>query len=95
MVKRAVAFYPALGKKPQVLRKEAPGFVANRLQAAPFREAVNLVVLSVVTESELDTIVTSSVGPRWAGRRPCHSFVRPEIQAKPPPSPPAIDPLSR
>lgn len=27
----AVAFYTALGKQPQVLRKEIPGFVANRL----------------------------------------------------------------
>ncbi|MGW1102463.1 3-hydroxyacyl-CoA dehydrogenase family protein [Streptomyces sp. NPDC002540] len=57
-VRRAVAFYTALGKKPQVLRKEVPGFVANRLQAAFFREAVDLVVHSVVTEQELDDVVT-------------------------------------
>ncbi|MFF2519502.1 3-hydroxyacyl-CoA dehydrogenase family protein [Streptomyces sp. NPDC058086] len=55
VVKRAVAFYTALGKKPQVLRKEVPGFVANRLQAALFREAVNLVVQGVVTESDSTT----------------------------------------
>jgi ketoreductase RED1 len=74
VVERAVAFYTALGKKPQVLRKEVPGFVANRLQAALFREAVNLVVQGVVTEAELDTIVTSSVGLRWAVAGPFRSF---------------------
>ncbi|MFJ1700796.1 3-hydroxyacyl-CoA dehydrogenase NAD-binding domain-containing protein [Streptomyces sp. NPDC088252] len=73
-VRRAVAFYTALGKKPQVLRKEVPGFVANRLQAAFFREAVNLVVQGVVTEQEIDDVVTSSLGLRWAVAGPFRSF---------------------
>ncbi|MFB6713161.1 MULTISPECIES: 3-hydroxyacyl-CoA dehydrogenase family protein [unclassified Streptomyces] len=73
-VRRAVAFYAALGKKPQVLRREVPGFVANRLQAAFFREAVNLVVHGVVTEQELDDVVTSSLGLRWAVAGPFRSF---------------------
>ncbi|MGW3408148.1 3-hydroxyacyl-CoA dehydrogenase NAD-binding domain-containing protein [Streptomyces sp. NPDC000888] len=74
VVERAVAFYTALGKKPQVLRKEVPGFVANQLQAALFREAVSLVVEGVVTESELDSVVTSSIGLRWAVAGPFRSF---------------------
>lgn len=73
-VRRAVDFYTALGKQPQVLRKECPGFVANRLQAALFREAVNLVVQGVVTEQELDGIVTASIGLRWAVAGPFRSF---------------------
>ncbi|MFJ5220635.1 3-hydroxyacyl-CoA dehydrogenase NAD-binding domain-containing protein [Streptomyces sp. NPDC088354] len=73
-VRRAVAFYTALGKRPQVLRKEFPGFVANRLQAALFREAVHLVVQGVVTERELDEIVTASIGLRWAVAGPFRSF---------------------
>ena len=40
VVEAAVAFYRAMGKQPQVLSREIPGFVANRLQAALFREAV-------------------------------------------------------
>ncbi|WP_442819596.1 3-hydroxyacyl-CoA dehydrogenase NAD-binding domain-containing protein [Streptomyces sp. NBC_00841] len=36
VVQRAVDFYTALGKKPRVLRKEVPGFVANRLQPRSF-----------------------------------------------------------
>ena len=73
-VLEAVAFYAALGKTPQVLRKEIGGFVANRLQAAIFRECVALVAQGVVTVGELDSIVTHSVGLRWAVGGPFASF---------------------
>ena len=39
-VQRVMAFYRLVGKKPMLLRKEVPGFVANRLQSALLREAV-------------------------------------------------------
>ena len=74
VVERAVAFYQALGKKPQVLNKEIPGFVANRLQSALFREAVYLVAQGVVTEQELDEVVTASIGMRWAVAGPFQTF---------------------
>ncbi|MEU6578648.1 3-hydroxyacyl-CoA dehydrogenase NAD-binding domain-containing protein [Streptomyces sp. NPDC046805] len=73
-VQQANAFYAALGKKPQVLHKEIPGFVANRLQSAIFRECVYLVAQGVVTEQELDDIVTSSIGMRWAVAGPFRTF---------------------
>ncbi|MQY05388.1 3-hydroxyacyl-CoA dehydrogenase NAD-binding domain-containing protein [Actinomadura macrotermitis] len=73
-VERASRFYTALGKKPQVLRKEVPGFVANRLQSAIFRECVHLVADGVVTEQQLDDIVTSSIGLRWAVAGPFLTF---------------------
>ncbi|KNB53079.1 3-hydroxyacyl-CoA dehydrogenase family protein [Streptomyces caatingaensis] len=73
-VERARAFYASLGKKPQVLRKEIPGFVANRLQSALFREAVHLVAEGVVTEEELDEVVTASIGLRWAVAGPFRTF---------------------
>jgi ketoreductase RED1 len=74
VVKRAVGFYRAMGKRPQLVRKEVPGFVANRLQAALFREAIHLVREGVVTEQELDDIVTSSIGMRWAIAGPFETF---------------------
>src|SRR6201984_3516161 len=37
-IKQAMAFYASIGKKPIQLRKELPGHVANRLQAALYRE---------------------------------------------------------
>lgn len=73
-VAEAVAFYRALGKTALVLRKEIPGFVANRLQRALFRECVHLVGEGVVTADELDEIVTSSIGLRWAADGPFRSF---------------------
>ena len=70
----AVAFYAALGKVPRVVRKEKPGFVANRLQRAIFRECCYLVIEGVVKVDELDDIVTSSIGLRWAADGPFRSF---------------------
>jgi ketoreductase RED1 len=74
VVERATRFYRALGKRPQVLAKEVPGFAANRLQAALFREAIYLVAQGVVTEQQLDDIVTSSIGMRWAVAGPFQTF---------------------
>ncbi len=37
-IKQAMAFYASIGKKPIHLRKELPGHVANRLQAALYKE---------------------------------------------------------
>ncbi|MDM0117854.1 3-hydroxyacyl-CoA dehydrogenase NAD-binding domain-containing protein [Variovorax sp. J22R133] len=73
-VEEAVAFYTALGKVARVLRKEIAGFVANRLQRALFRESCYLVKEGVVTIDELDDIVTSSIGLRWAVNGPFSSF---------------------
>ncbi|KAJ5301319.1 hypothetical protein N7508_006182 [Penicillium antarcticum] len=53
--------------RPVTLHKEVPGFVGNRLAFALLREACSLVGEGVVSARDLDTIVTASVGPRWAG----------------------------
>ncbi len=55
-----------IGKKPVVLQKEVPGFVANRLQMALLREALYLVQEGVVTAQDIDTILKSGIGRRWA-----------------------------
>ncbi|EFL33590.1 3-hydroxyacyl-CoA dehydrogenase [Streptomyces viridochromogenes DSM 40736] len=62
----AVDFYTSVGRTPVVERKEIPGFVGNRLQNALSREAVYLVEQGVVTPEELDTVMTNSLGLRWA-----------------------------
>ncbi|GLI76326.1 hypothetical protein PoHVEF18_004598 [Penicillium ochrochloron] len=53
--------------RPVTLHKEIPGFVGNRLAFALLREACHLVGEGVVSTRDLDAIVTSSLGPRWAG----------------------------
>lgn len=73
-VEAAVAFYRFLGKKPVVLRRAVPGFVANRLQSALLRESIHLVREGVVTVGELDEIVTASIGSRWAVAGPFRAF---------------------
>ncbi|GAA5016598.1 3-hydroxyacyl-CoA dehydrogenase NAD-binding domain-containing protein [Streptomyces siamensis] len=65
-VQAALGFYKAVGRSPVVERHEIPGFVGNRLQSALSREAVHLVQQGVVTPEDLDTVVTHSLGIRWA-----------------------------
>ena len=66
VVERAIAFYTALGKKPLRCRVEAPGFIANRLQEALYREAFHLVNDGIATTAELDASVFDGMGLRWA-----------------------------
>lgn len=73
-VTETVELFRALGKKPLVLRKEKPGFVANRLQSAMFQECVSLVAEGVVDMADLDEVVTSSIGMRWAVNGPFLTF---------------------
>jgi ketoreductase RED1 len=70
----AVQFYKTIGKSPIVIEKEIPGFVANRLQSALFRESIYLVSQGVVTMESLDQIVSSSIGLRWAAAGPFKTF---------------------
>lgn len=55
-----------IGKKPVVIQQEVPGFVANRLQVALLREALSLVERGIVTAQDVDMILKSSIGRRWA-----------------------------
>jgi 3-hydroxybutyryl-CoA dehydrogenase len=59
-----------LRKRPVVLSKELPGFVANRLQAAILREAIYLLDSGVASAEDIDAIVESSIGPRWSAAGP-------------------------
>ena len=65
-VETAVAFYAAVGKRPIRLRRELPGHIANRLQAALWREAYSLVDRGVATVADIDTAVSQGPGLRWA-----------------------------
>jgi len=64
-VQRAIEFYASIGKKPIHLRKEVVGHVANRLQAALYREVVNLIHLGVLNVADADTAVCWGPGLRW------------------------------
>lgn len=55
-----------IGKHPVVLRKEAPGFIASRLQGALLREAPWIVENGVASAQDVDEVIRSSIGRRWA-----------------------------
>ncbi|MDR6381169.1 3-hydroxyacyl-CoA dehydrogenase NAD-binding domain-containing protein [Paraburkholderia caribensis] len=74
LIDASLDFYRALGKCPLEIRKEIDGFVANRLQSAIFRECVYLVSQGVITAADLDSVVTQSLGIRWATNGPFLSF---------------------
>ena len=61
----AAAFYRALGKEPVVLNKEVSGFIANRLQVAVYREAIDLVVNGVCSLEDTDKALLWGPGIRW------------------------------
>jgi len=55
-----------IGRVPVVLKKEAPGFIANRLSAVLWREALNLVDQGVASVEDVDKAIRAGPGIRWA-----------------------------
>src|SRR5262245_58339573 len=63
-VRRAMAFYASIGKKAIRLNKELPGHVANRLQAALYREVLYLIEQGVLSVADADDAVSYGPGLR-------------------------------
>ena len=64
-IESAMAFYSSIGKKPIRLFKALPGHVANRLQAALYREVLYLIQQGVLSVADADVAVSYGPGPRW------------------------------
>jgi 3-hydroxyacyl-CoA dehydrogenase len=64
-IERAMAFYAAIGKKPVRLYKALPGHVANRFQAALYKEVLYLVQEGVLSVADADVAVCYGPGIRW------------------------------
>ena len=62
--------YRANGKKPVLVKKDIPGFLANRIQHALMREALSLVEDGIATPEDIDTAVRYSFGFRYAAVGP-------------------------
>lgn len=65
-IDKAMRFYESLGKKAIHIRREVKGHVANRLQAALWREAFHLVQEGVASVSDIDAAIAHGPGLRWA-----------------------------
>ncbi len=65
-VERCIDFYAGVGKRPIRVRGEVPGHIANRLQAALWREAYSLVERGIASVADIDTAIAYGPGLRWA-----------------------------
>lgn len=74
VVDTARAFYESVGKVTIEVKREMPGHVANRLQAALWREAIHLVNEGVASVADVDTAIASGPGLRWAVMGPTTLF---------------------
>jgi carnitine 3-dehydrogenase len=64
-IQQAMKFYASIGKKPIHLKKELPGHVANRFQAALYREMLYLIQENVLSVEDTDAAVCYGPGLRW------------------------------
>lgn len=62
----AMAVYAEAGKRPVHVRQELDGHLVNRLQAALWREAYDLVARGAATVADVDAAITNGPGLRWA-----------------------------
>ena len=73
-VEWALAFYNAHGKRAIKVEREVPGHIANRLQAALFREAFHLLLSGTASAADIDAAVSHGPGLRWAFMGPFLTF---------------------
>jgi 3-hydroxyacyl-CoA dehydrogenase len=73
-IQRAIEFYSSIGKKAILLNKELPGHVANRLQAALYREIMYLIQNGVLSVADADDAVSYGPGLRWGVMGPSLQF---------------------
>ena len=67
-------FYQSIGKQTIRLQREIPGHIANRLQAALWRESIHLLKEGVASLEDIDKAVAYGPGLRWATLGPNSLF---------------------
>jgi 3-hydroxybutyryl-CoA dehydrogenase len=67
---QACTLYKRIGKKPVLVKKDIPGFLANRIQHALMREALSLVQQGIASPEDIDDAVRYSFGFRYAAVGP-------------------------
>ena len=73
-VEHAAEFYRRVGKTVITMDREVPGFIANRLQEALWREALHMVANGEATVEQIDTAITAGPGLRWPVQGPMLTF---------------------
>ena len=67
-------FFRHAGKSVITMDSEVPGFIANRLQEALWREALHMVAEGEATVEQIDLSITDGPGLRWAIQGPMLTF---------------------
>ncbi|WP_166971523.1 3-hydroxyacyl-CoA dehydrogenase NAD-binding domain-containing protein [Brevibacterium atlanticum] len=70
----AAGFYSHIGKSVIRMDREVPGFIANRLQEAQWREALHMVEHGEATVEQIDRSITDGPGLRWPFQGPMLTF---------------------
>ncbi len=65
-IDRTMALMKDLRKVPCLVNKVVPGYIGNRLAAALWREAVDMVIHGVATVEDVDKALFAGPGIRWA-----------------------------
>lgn len=65
MAQQICNLYRSHGKKPVLVKRDIPGFLANRIQHALMREALSLVQEGIASPDDVDTAVRYSFGFRY------------------------------
>jgi 3-hydroxyacyl-CoA dehydrogenase len=68
------AFLKQMGKEPVLVKKQLPGFAANRIQFALFREVLNLLNDGVVDIEDLEKVFSTGLGIRFATMGPFTTY---------------------
>ena len=67
---RVCELYKSVNKKPVLVKKDIPGFLANRIQHALMREALHLIDAGIASPEDVDDAVRYSFGFRYAAVGP-------------------------
>ena len=100
-VRTTMDLLASVGKSPAHIQKDVPGFVANRLQHALWREAISMVAEGICDAATLDACVKNSFGLRLPVLGPLenadlvgldltldiHKTIMPELNSLPRPNP--------
>jgi carnitine 3-dehydrogenase len=70
----ATAFYRSIGMRPLRVRTEIPGYIADRLLEALWREILHMVADGVATPAELDDAIRFGPGLRWSFMGTCQIY---------------------
>ncbi len=65
-LKKASKFYESISMNPIMVKKELPGYLADRLQEALWREALHIVNEGYANTEDLDRAIEDGPGLRWS-----------------------------